>query len=363
MRGVRPPTWSVGIARLSLAAILLLASAGLAQDITPPGFELERVELNPDGQGSLVIGSGLLLPQGAFRFSLLGHYERNPLVFYHEGVREGAVVKDRVMAHVLAAWAPLRWLELGVQLPVIAYQRGDDLSAQGVDAPATSGLDTLAVQVRLGLLSQEREAPLDLALELSAGLPLGSAAAFGRDSVVRLTPRLTLGRSFGWLRAGLQLGALLRPTTVLGDGSQVQDELGNELRAGAVLATQGTGLRGELNVVGGIPLSRDSKSLEILAGLRLPLSEAFELYALGGPGVGTTPGTPTFRVLLGLAAVGGLKKDPALLDDDGDGVLNGQDACPTVPGLVERKGCPVRDTDKDGIEDDKDKCPTEPGPA
>ena len=135
MRGAPPRTWSAAGARLAVAATLLLpvllAPVALAQTLGPSGFELERLELNPDGQGSLAVGSGLLLPEGALRVSLAGHYERNPLVFYRDGVRQGSVVKDRVMAHVLAAWAPLRWLEVGAQLPIIAYQRGDDLSGQG----------------------------------------------------------------------------------------------------------------------------------------------------------------------------------------------------------------------------------------
>ena len=72
-------------------------------------------------------------------------------------------------------------------------------------------------------------------------------------------------------------------------------------------------------MLGYLPVSRESSSMEILAGLRLPLGQLFELYALGGPGVGRSPGTPAFRILLGVAGVGG--RDKALLDDDGDGVL------------------------------------------
>lgn len=45
-------------------------------------------------------------------------------------------------------------------------------------------------------------------------------------------------------------------------------------------------------------------------------------------------------------------------DQDGDGVTDAADACPTLAGPQEPyDGCP--DTDGDGITDDKDKCPTE----
>jgi len=48
-------------------------------------------------------------------------------------------------------------------------------------------------------------------------------------------------------------------------------------------------------------------------------------------------------------------------DGDGDGVVDSLDACPTLAGLAEFKGCP--DTDKDGISDNVDKCPNEAGVA
>jgi outer membrane protein OmpA-like peptidoglycan-associated protein len=49
------------------------------------------------------------------------------------------------------------------------------------------------------------------------------------------------------------------------------------------------------------------------------------------------------------------------LDFDGDGVKNGEDACPTESGPAENKGCPDVDTDGDGIVDRLDKCPRVPG--
>jgi len=50
-------------------------------------------------------------------------------------------------------------------------------------------------------------------------------------------------------------------------------------------------------------------------------------------------------------------------DSDGDGILDVNDKCPTVPGVAKYEGCPVPDTDGDGINDDDDKCPTVKGVA
>ncbi|QRO00181.1 thrombospondin type 3 repeat-containing protein [Archangium violaceum] len=360
----RPPLRSAEYVRLSALATLLLASTALAQSTTSlPRFELERLELNPNGRGSLVMGTGELMEPGGFRLSLLGHYEKDPLVLYADETPVGSVVGDRAMAHLLLAWAPLRWLELGLQVPLVVWQRGDDLTAQGISSPARTGLSTPSVNVRVGLLSQRRDAPLDLAVDLGVGLPVGSEETISRDSTFRFSPRLMLGRRFGLIRAGVEAGAMIRPTVTLINDETVRDEVGNEVHLGAVLATTGRGLRGELNVRGTLPLTRQPKSLELLAGVRLPLGSLAEAYALGGPGFGDTPGTPSFRVLLGVALGGSEPPDVGPRDDDGDGVPNSEDACPNEPGPASRKGCPVKDTDGDGLDDSVDRCPREPGPA
>lgn len=48
-------------------------------------------------------------------------------------------------------------------------------------------------------------------------------------------------------------------------------------------------------------------------------------------------------------------------DIDGDGINNDIDDCPTKPGPLENNGCPVVDTDGDGIYDHEDECPEEKG--
>lgn len=50
-------------------------------------------------------------------------------------------------------------------------------------------------------------------------------------------------------------------------------------------------------------------------------------------------------------------------DTDGDGLTDNEDDCPTQPGLPSNRGCPVRDSDNDGIVDAQDRCPNTPGVA
>src|SRR5690606_26540244 len=48
-------------------------------------------------------------------------------------------------------------------------------------------------------------------------------------------------------------------------------------------------------------------------------------------------------------------------DTDMDGIVDDEDRCPDVPGLLQFGGCP--DRDGDGIEDLADNCPDKAGPA
>ncbi len=59
--------------------------------------------------------------------------------------------------------------------------------------------------------------------------------------------------------------------------------------------------------------------------------------------------------------IAGLLKFNGCPDSDNDGIPDKDDKCPTVPGFARYQGCPIPDTDHDGINDEEDKCPTVPG--
>ena len=66
------------------------------------------------------------------------------------------------------------------------------------------------------------------------------------------------------------------------------------------------------------------------------------------------------EVLLGFSVVLGRKREKGPVDTDGDGILDPDDECVDVPGVVEYQGCPIPDTDGDGILDPQDQCISEP---
>ncbi|MFY0524000.1 OmpA family protein [Archangium gephyra] len=398
-----------------VALMLFLVLPGMVAFAQPSlhNFELERLDLNPGAEGSLLVGMGEMLQAGRFRLSAVGHYSHNPLVLYREGVGSTPIVGVRTTMHVAAAYALMNWLQLGVQLPVVALQQGAGPSQTGLLSPQSFGLGTPAVGLRLGLLTQDARGGFDVAVEGVVGLPVGSEAGLGRDEGMRYMPRVMVGRRFGFFRAGLDVGFMARPVGRISElGPEDVQDVGNELRIGAALVSTGRRLRYEFNVRGMIPLSGQAGSAELLPGARYLVNPSLEVFALAGVGIGATPGTPLFRVLaggsfgdvtprqgpgetsvkceLGTAVDivnecpdmdhdrdgvrNGLDKcwdkagDPARggcprTDSDSDGIEDSLDACPTEPGDAARQGCPMRDQDKDGVEDELDSCPAEPGPA
>jgi outer membrane protein OmpA-like peptidoglycan-associated protein len=348
----------------TLVSALLLGTSAAAQSPAPlPGFQLERMEFNPSAEGSLVVGTGALRPAGELRVSLLAHHEHAPLTFYRMDLGRFDVIKNRQTAHVLASFSVMDRLELGVQLPLVLRQASGDLSAPGISTPSSFGLSTPHLHARLGLLSEREGSPLDLALELGTGLPLGTGEALAGSGGFRFLPKLMVGRSLGWFRAGVEASLLLQPSVVLSrNATQVRDELGNELRLGASVSTTNQGLRGEVAVRGALPLVRSPASVEVLAGARYPTSRGWEVFALGGMGFGSTPGTPQFRAIAGISFGGSVKQPQPIrvADCAQDGTCKAPDVKPSAPIA---RHTPDVDMDRDGVTNAFDNCPRVPGPV
>jgi outer membrane protein OmpA-like peptidoglycan-associated protein len=367
----------------AVAAAVAVAAAGRAQaQVVVPDFELERLWLDPAAIGSLVIGTGEIVKAGEPRLSLAAHWEHQPLVVTEDGARgwglgapgtrQADVVSNRVTFHLGAAVPLGDRLQLGLRFPVVAWQDGDAIAGRGPLPEAAVGTPTIGLTWKL--LSQGEGVPFNMAVGVDALTPWGSGAALAGNPQWYFAPRLEAGRRFDGFLVGAQAGLLVREREL----SFGQATMATEIQGGAVIATTGAPLRGELSVRGSYADFAIVRHMEVLAGARYQAGP-WEFFALAGPGFFEAPGSPVFRGLVGVALSGskppppkppppapvdpcapGQKHTPEqcpALDDDGDGVANAADACPTVAGLAELKGCPAKDTDGDGIPDHLDQCP------
>jgi hypothetical protein len=294
------------VARVLLAASLCLAVPALAQATQPvPGFELERFAPNPGARETLSLATGDLLPARTLRVSLLGHLQGSPLVMTVDGQVVGKPVAYRATAHLLAAYAITSWAEVALALPVVLAQGGDDLTSYGVSAVPSAALGAPWLSGRFGIVRQDAERPLDLAVQVGLSLPLGSSDALTKDAGPGLAGRVHLGvgHTFaGVVRVGAEAGVLLRAGAELTSPSApVPTVVGSAFTGGLAVSTSGYALRGELSLRLQAPFTSSPASAELLAGVRYTFLEAFEVSALGGPGFGHAPGTPAYRVLVGFA--------------------------------------------------------------
>jgi OOP family OmpA-OmpF porin len=375
--------------KAALVAVALLTAATAGAQVVP-AFDLERLSLDPSAVTSMVVGTGQVRPAGQGRVSLAAHYENRPLVLMtdgtvigrglpSDGTRFGDVVENRVTAHLGASITLTDRLEVNFRLPIVVFQDGT-VGLPGVPKVAASGMGTPAVGFRWQL-AEQAGAGLNLAIASEILAPYGSAKALAGNQQWYFTPRVEASRDFGGIVVGGQGGLIVRERTLAFGGGST---LATAAAGGLVVATTGT-LRGELSVRGEYSDYKNDASLEALLGARYAMGD-FELFALGGPGFNKAPGTPKYRGVLGVAFAPTPKKaappppppapvvDPCApgqahtaaqcpdLDDDGDGIKNKDDACPTVAGIPEEKGCPAKDTDGDGIFDHQDRCPTQAGP-
>ncbi|MFL5350089.1 MAG: OmpA family protein [Hyalangium sp.] len=285
-------------ARGILAAALLASSLAAAQSSDQlPGFDLERLETNV-GRGTLLVGNGELMVPGGLDVSLLGHYQRLPLVL-NDGEGDLQVVRNRATALLSAAYGVLPWLEVSAQLPFVLWQQGDDPTQVGLGQLAAQGLGTPVLQARLGLLSRRQRQPVDLSADLGVGLPFGNGAALAGDDGPRFHARMTVGTTLGWVAPSLEAGVLFRPAILLATSAgSAKQGANSEIRLGAALATTGKGLRGELALRSSLS---PQVSVDLLGGVRFPLLVGLEAFLMGGPGLGGAVGAPRFRMLAGVS--------------------------------------------------------------
>jgi hypothetical protein len=284
---------------LSLLTLSLLSTSALAQQQLP-GFDLQRLQFDPGALGSLVVGTGRTLDPGVFRGSFQVHYEQQPLSFDErwDPAAGQSLVEGKFTAHLTAAYGVLPWLQVGAQVPFIFNQTGTRSFL--ALPPSKTGLGTPWVSARAALTSQKNGAPVNLAFDVGAGVPVGSDDALARDDYA-VYPRFQLGAQLAWFQVGGEVGALVRKKVDLGVISQREhDVIGNELRVGAtVTSLGGKKTRGELSVMTALPLDDGRMSTEVLLAIRRHALPWLDLYVLGGPGIGIASDTPSFRVIAG----------------------------------------------------------------
>jgi len=292
---------------------------------------------------------------------------------------EAYPLKLRLTADAYVALGLWNVLEVGLGIPVVAFQSGEGTEPGGNAKPA--GLGDPRIEVKALLLNAG-------AFKGGAGLivtvPLGHYASLGTDfmgvTAPTIEPRLLGSMELGPILLALNAGFLIRPHANMGNYEQnnaITWNVGAAWDISDFDEPGGLRLALETNGAAGINFSTLVETpMEVLAGAKYRFENDMIMSVGGGPGISTAVGTPAFRVFLGLMYDDVLRNceagpedidnfedfdkciDP---DNDQDGLLDVEDDCPNEPededGFKDDDGCPDLDNDSDGIPDVIDICP------
>lgn len=282
--------------------------------------------------------------RGAASFGAVFGYGRRPLVV--ENVSDGtevALVDDLFALDLTAAWAPLGFLQIDVDVPLYGFT-GQSI-AGGIDAPEDLrgfGLADTRVAALVQIVDPgPDEQGLALGLVGHADLPTGRLHTyFGREDVAAggaLVGSIGLGN----LDLATRLGVQIDPRRTEGVPTGMA---GSFALAGTTVVDEDTSFGVE--ILGEIPMFERPKGagipLEALGRVRFADENGAHYLAGLGVGLGGAVGEPSFRAMVGA----GFGVRGHARDRDGDGIIDALDQCPKAPerrnGLLDDDGCPDR---------------------
>ncbi|MCA1662745.1 MAG: hypothetical protein LC659_00460, partial [Myxococcales bacterium] len=182
-------------AHAAVAALVLAPILARAQSRST-AFDAESFHPSTTSQGYFAVDGALVAPHLGFSAGLWLTYAHDPLVIRRGNATAGELIVRQLGLDLVASFALLDRLELGVDLPFIPYQLTD---ARAVALPglAAAGVGDLALDVK-GLLWAPHigKHQFGLAGIVGASFPTGDSSSFmGQGS---LTGRFRLVGQWRW---------------------------------------------------------------------------------------------------------------------------------------------------------------------
>ncbi|RLB63757.1 MAG: hypothetical protein DRI90_06120 [Deltaproteobacteria bacterium] len=295
------------------------------------------------------------------------------------------VVEHQLSGDVVVNMGLLERLAVGLDLPYVMFQTGDDPTADTTAVLGDYALPTAALGDLKLLLKGTIVPPTNqefggfaLALHERLALPTGSEASFLGEGHIASETRLLV--EYRYLAVAIHGAAGIRVRAeeeeygcaALPEAAECETTFGHELPWGLSLSfqPQAIGLDegghwtwfvesfGYVPVAPEAPFSNAAVSqVQLGGGARFAFADDFSVLAAVDTALVSGIGTSPLRATLALAWA------PRSHDLDEDGVRDEQDLCPDLKedrdGHEDQDGCPDWDNDDDLVPDQTDQCPGE----
>jgi len=355
---------------------------------------VQALEVSPFFQDLLSVGKGHGRDQFSWNIGLFLDYQRNPLVRYSKTTNkvDRKIVEDLLSGHLFGSFAPVEWLDIGLVLPVVAYQDGEGFVNEG--DPGTFGVGDLRLHARFQLYQMPNKL-FAIAIEPVVGFPTGrEVGQFMGSEGFTFTPWLNMSLNFsGKGGLALNLGYRVMEDTSIGDLT-LEDEIRYRFGFWVGLMADKLDFYAELfgATTAADPFDKLNQSpIEALGALRWHIVDGAYLDVGAGGGITNGYSCPDFRVFAGFRFwvppvedvvvdpcpgepedMDGYQDDDGCADPDNDSDticdpwvkkegLAGKyadrckysDDCPMIPedfdGFQDTDGCPDPDNDNDTI--------------
>jgi hypothetical protein len=348
---------------MSVALGLVAASAASVKAEPSPSLDLSRLEVPTDPRGGLLLEPASTPGPGAWNVGTRFAYSYRSITLRDAGDRVFSVpLAHQLAAHYFAALGLGQRFAVGLVLPTVLYQSGDNLQALGDPASlvhtafgdlgltAKATLPSPGEGIGLGILGRLTLPTGNRSSYLGEGALTGELRLLGELDLQVLVLRATAGatlraeeRSYvnGVFGHGLPwgLGLGLRPQAFGLDQAGRWEWLA-EIHGSVGLDPEFAKVA-DSPVLWGLGARYSLGDVSLFGGIELPANSAV--------------GVPQIRALAGIGWA------PRFNDQDQDGIADEVDECPELAedrdGFEDSDGCPDFDNDGDGVADPDDRCP------
>jgi hypothetical protein len=333
-----------------------------------PSLNLRRLDLPTDEAGGLFTEPAKAPGPLNWNAAVVASYANRLVVLQDDAGSEVAVpVQHQLSLDYLFGIGLGDRVALGLLLPSVVYQHGDDISdrVSGASALPTGALGDATVSAKAILLPSGSLGGLSLGAIARVTLPTGDPTSYVSESSATGELRLLSELSLVALSLRVTAGAKIRGEETV----YVDQAFGHELPWGAALVVRPQALGWDdkgrwmwsLETHGAVALTPSfataaGSPASIGAAVRYTPSEFSILAGVEAP-LSSAVGVPLVRGVLGLGWA------PRFYDADQDGIEDAKDECAELAedrdGFQDSDGCLDFDNDDDGVGDDTDKCAAE----